>query len=42
MEETIGKASLRDATIGTGVAVDKIIALTSQTSRRSAGDIAYA
>src|SRR6266480_4174977 len=32
MEETIGKASLRDATIGTGVAVDKIIALTSQTS----------
>ena len=31
MEETIGKAGLRDATIGTGVAVDKIIALTSQT-----------
>src|SRR5204862_4032336 len=30
MEETIGKAGLRDATIGTGVAVDKIIALTSQ------------
>jgi hypothetical protein len=27
----IGKASLRDATIGTGVAVDKVIALTSQT-----------
>ena len=42
MEETIGKASLRDATIGTGVAVDKIIALTCQTSRRSAGDTAYA
>jgi len=31
MEETIGKASLRDATIGTGVAVDKILALTGQT-----------
>jgi len=31
MEETIGKASLRDATIGTGVAVDKVQALTNQT-----------
>jgi hypothetical protein len=31
MEETISKASLRDATIGTGVAVDKVLALTSQT-----------
>jgi hypothetical protein len=31
MEETIGKASLRDAAIGTGVAVDKMIALTGQT-----------
>jgi len=31
MEETIGKASLRDATIGTGVAVDKLLALTGQT-----------
>jgi hypothetical protein len=31
MEETIGKASLRDAAIGTGVAVDKMLALTSQT-----------
>ena len=30
MEETIGKASLRDATIGTGVAVDKVQALTNQ------------
>jgi hypothetical protein len=30
MEETIGKASLRDATIGTGVAVDKVLALTGQ------------
>jgi hypothetical protein len=29
-EETIGKASLRDATIGTGVAVDKMLALTGQ------------
>jgi len=32
MEETIGKAGLRDATIGTGVAVDKLLALTGQTS----------
>jgi hypothetical protein len=31
MEETIGKASLRDATIGTGVAVDKLLALTGQS-----------
>jgi hypothetical protein len=30
MEETIGKASLRDATIGTGVAVDKLLALSGQ------------
>jgi hypothetical protein len=30
MEETIGKASLRDAAIGTGVAVDKILALWGQ------------
>ena len=30
MEETIGKPSLRDATIGTGVAVDKMLALTGQ------------
>ena len=30
MEETISKASLRDATIGTGVAVDKLLALTGQ------------
>jgi hypothetical protein len=30
MEETIGKASLRDAAIGTGVAVDKVLALTGQ------------
>lgn len=27
----IGKAPLRDATIGTGVAIDKLVALTSQT-----------
>jgi transposase-like protein len=30
MEQTISKASLRDATIGTGVAVDKLLALTGQ------------
>ena len=31
MEETIGKASLRDAAIGTGIAVDKMLTLTGQT-----------
>jgi hypothetical protein len=31
MEETIGKAGLRDASIGTGIAVDKMLALTGQT-----------
>jgi transposase-like protein len=31
MEETIGKASLRDAAIGTGVAVDKMLALLGQS-----------
>jgi len=31
MEEMIGKASLHDPTIATGVATDKVIALTSQT-----------
>ena len=31
MEQTIGKASLRDAAIGTGIAVDKMLALTGQT-----------
>jgi len=31
MEETIGSASLRDAAIGTGIAVDKMLALTGQT-----------
>jgi transposase-like protein len=30
MEEMIGKASLRDAAIGTGIAVDKMLALTGQ------------
>jgi hypothetical protein len=30
MEETIGKASLRDPSIGTGIAVDKMLALTGQ------------
>ena len=32
MEETIGKAKLRDAAIGTGIAVDKMLALTGQMS----------
>jgi hypothetical protein len=31
MEETIGKASLRDAAIGTGIAVDKMLALTGES-----------
>jgi hypothetical protein len=31
MEETIGRASLSDAAIGTGIAVDKMLALTGQT-----------
>jgi len=31
MSEKIGKASLRDAAIGTGVGVDKMLALTGQT-----------
>jgi hypothetical protein len=31
MSEKIGKASLRDAAIGTGIAVDKMLALTGQT-----------
>ena len=31
MSEKIGKASLRDAAIGTGVAVDKMLALSGQT-----------
>jgi hypothetical protein len=31
MSEKIGKASLRDGAIGTGVAVDKMLALTGQT-----------
>jgi hypothetical protein len=30
-EETIGKAKLRDAAIGTGIAVDNMLALTGQT-----------
>jgi transposase-like protein len=32
MEQTIGRASLRDAAIGTGIAVDKMLALTGDTS----------
>ena len=31
MSEKIGKAGLRDAVIGTGIAVDKMLALTGQT-----------
>jgi hypothetical protein len=31
MEATIGRASLRDAAIGTGIAVDKMLAVTAQT-----------
>jgi hypothetical protein len=31
MEETIGAAGLRDAAIGTGIALDKMLALTGQT-----------
>ena len=31
MSEKIGKASLRDAAVGTGVVVDKMLALTGQT-----------
>jgi hypothetical protein len=31
MSEKIGKAGLRDAAIGTGVAVDKMLALAGQT-----------
>jgi hypothetical protein len=30
MSQKIGKASLRDAAIGTGIAVDKMLALTGQ------------
>jgi hypothetical protein len=30
IEETIGKAGLRDAAIGIGIAVDKMLALTGQ------------
>src|SRR5262245_34889094 len=32
MEETIGKAGLRDAAIGTGIAADKMLAMTDQTA----------
>jgi hypothetical protein len=31
VEKKIGKATLRDATIGTGVAVDKLLALTGRS-----------
>jgi hypothetical protein len=40
MEETIGKASLRDAAIGTGIAVDKMLALTGQTPAVQIANIA--
>jgi hypothetical protein len=30
MEETIGRAGLRDAAIGTGIAVDKVLALSGE------------
>ena len=32
MEETIGKPNLRDAAIGTGVAVDKMLAFNRSTA----------
>ena len=32
MEETLGKATLRDAAIGTGIAVDKMLALMGQAA----------
>ena len=40
MEETISKASLRDAAIGTGIAVDKMLALTGQTPAVQIANIA--
>jgi hypothetical protein len=36
MVQIIGKAKLRDAAIGTGIAVDKMLALTGQTPPRLA------
>ena len=42
MEETIGKASLRDAAIGTGIAVDKMLALTGQTPAVQIANIVHA
>jgi hypothetical protein len=39
MEETIGKASLRDAAIGTGIAVDKMLALSGQLPSVNVGII---
>jgi hypothetical protein len=40
MSEKIGKASLRDAAIGTGIAVDKMLALTGQTPTVQIANIA--
>jgi len=35
VERKIGKASVRDAIIGTGVAIDKMLALTGHSERYS-------
>jgi hypothetical protein len=40
MEETIGKAGLRDAAIGTGIAVDKMLALMGQMPSINIANIA--
>ena len=37
MEEKIGKAPLRDAAIATGIATDKMLALTGQVPARGSG-----
>ncbi len=42
MSETIGKASLRDAAIGTGVAVDKNAGLNWSTAEHEHRDHQYA
>jgi hypothetical protein len=39
MAEKIGKATLRDAAIGTGIAVDKMLAITGQTPVAQVGVI---
>jgi hypothetical protein len=40
MSQKIGRASLRDAAIGTGIAVDKMLALTGQTPAVQIANIA--